>query len=65
MIDKTFDWARKNGRLRENAVHGDEEVRIVLNETFELEDIKKEEWEQTGTLEVEERYHIRYYICRL
>ena len=53
MVQKAFEWAEKNGRKRKNPVHGEEEIRIVLSETFALNNTEIEEREQSGTVEVQ------------
>lgn len=53
MIDKAFEWAKANKRLRSNPVHGEDEVNIVLTETFQLEDCSIEESNQSGNFEVQ------------
>ena len=52
-MQKAFEWAEKNGRKRKNPVHGEEEIRIALSETFALNNTEIEEREQSGTLEVQ------------
>lgn len=56
MIDKAWEWAKNQGptKFRTNAIHGEEEVRIVLSDTFEHEDVDIEENQRTGTMEVED-----------
>lgn len=55
MIQKAFQWAEANGRKRKNAIHGEDEIQIVLSETFELKDLEIEEQERSGSLVCEER----------
>eukprot|EP00438_Fugacium_kawagutii_P035911 Skav206068 [mRNA] locus=scaffold288:586129:593113:- [translate_table: standard] len=45
MIDKAWEWAKNQGpsKFRTNAIHGEEEVRIILSDTFEHEDVEIEE----------------------
>lgn len=54
MIERAWDWARQTGNLRVNEVHGEEEIRCVLNETFFARNIHKEESERRGTMEVQD-----------
>ena len=56
MIDKAWDWAKNQGptKFRTNTVHGEEEVRIVLSDTFAHENENVEENTRSGTMEVEE-----------
>ena len=53
MIERAWEWAKKNGRLRVNPVHGEEEINIVLSETFQLENMDVEENNRTGSFEVQ------------
>lgn len=34
MIDRAWDWAAKHGKLRENEIHGEEEAKLILDDTF-------------------------------
>lgn len=54
MCDKAWEWAKAKKKIRCNPVHGEEEINIVLSETFELEDVSLEETNQAGSFEVEE-----------
>lgn len=53
MIDRSFAWAQKNKRMRSNPVHGEDEINIVLSETFELENMDIEENTRSGTFAVQ------------
>ena len=54
MVANAWAWAdAKPGRKRVNPVHGEEEIRIVLQDTFEFLEEDAEEFSQTGTLELE------------
>ena len=55
MCDKAWEWAKTNKKLRTNAVHGEEEINIVLSETFELEDVNLEETTRSGNFQVQDR----------
>ena len=54
MLDRAWEWAKTNKKWRTNAVHGEEEIRIVLSDSFELENVEIEETTRTGSFEVEE-----------
>lgn len=43
MVDKAFAWANAYGAKRTNEIHGEEEIKIVLDQTFEVEKTQKEE----------------------
>ena len=53
MIDKAFEWAKANNRIRSNPIHGEEEIKITLTETFELENTNSEETTRSGNFEVQ------------
>ena len=58
MIDKAWEWAKKQlpagSRFRTNAVHGAEEIKVVLSDSFELENLDREETTRSGTIDVQE-----------
>lgn len=61
MVDRAWEWAKaqstpENKRIRNNAVHGEEEIRIVLTDNFMIEDLSIEETTQSGSIAVEERF---------
>ena len=55
-MTRAWDWAKNHGptKHRVNAIHGEEEIRIILSDTFEHEELGIEENTRTGTMEVEE-----------
>lgn len=63
MVERAWEWAKaqsaeKNKKIRNNAVHGEEEIRIVLNDNFMMEETNLEETTQPGNIDVEERFCI-------
>ena len=59
MIDRAFEWAKKNStptnkRFRTNEVHGEDEIKIVVNDTFEFDNIDLDETTRSGSVTVEE-----------
>lgn len=54
MLDKTFAWGKQTNNLRTNSVHGEEEVRMILSDTFEALDKSIEEVDRGGTIQVED-----------
>lgn len=54
MIAKAWAWAKAQGQWRVNPVHGEEEIKIVAAETFNMSNRQIEEMEQSGTVSVEE-----------
>ena len=53
MIEKTWAWGLQNKRLRQHPIHGEEEVRMVLTETFAFENKNEEQTTRSGTFEVQ------------
>ena len=55
MILNAWRWAdQQAGRKRTNEVHGEEEIRIVLHDTFQFLSEEGERCEQSGSFEVED-----------
>ena len=54
MVGNAFTWAKSKGLLRVNPVHGEEEARLVLNESFEIVDEVGTTTELSGSFEAEE-----------
>lgn len=54
MVDNAFKWAGSHGLIRVNPVHGEEEARLVLNETFQLCDETGQSMDLTGNMEMED-----------
>ncbi|CAE7368125.1 unnamed protein product [Symbiodinium microadriaticum] len=54
MVDNAFTWAKSKGLLRVNPVHGEEEARLVLNESFEIVDEVGTTTELSGSFEAED-----------
>lgn len=46
MIAKAWGWAKANQKVRVNPIHGEEEIHILVNETF---DFKSTDFESAGT----------------
>jgi len=46
MIDRSFDWATKNGLVRTNHQHGEQEARLILTDDFEVRDEQGESTQQ-------------------
>lgn len=64
MIEKAFAWADANGAKRTNAVHGEEEIKIVLDQTFEVAKSQTESTERSGNFTVEARKICRSSVYR-
>ena len=54
MINSAWQWATKRGRVRKNEVHGEEEIKIVVEELFNLSNTETEEVEQSGSVVVQD-----------
>ena len=60
MLDHAWSWAeavqKKTGKkkVRTNEVHGEEEIRCVLNERFELAEVETEETDRSGSFAMQE-----------
>ena len=57
MIEKSWAWAKNfppGVKHRTNEIHGEEEIKIVLRETFENQNANIEEVDRVGTFAVEE-----------
>lgn len=68
MWDKALAWAKAQtpagSNHRRNAVHGEEEIKIVLNERFRAQQTEEEEVNQQGNMQYEAGY-INYSVARL
>ena len=54
MIDHAWEYAAKNAKLRKNEQHGEEEIKIVLDDTFFLKEEQGEATHESTAHEVEE-----------
>ena len=54
MIERAWNWAKAKGKVRTNDVHGEEEIKIILSETFDINSAEIEEAERSGTIEVKD-----------
>ena len=53
MCETGWKWAAKSGNLRKSEVHGEEEARLCLTDTFTLLDEEGQEVNMAGTIEVD------------
>ena len=53
MWDRALEWAKQNGHHRTHPVHGEDEVRMVLSETFSLKEQEEESVTRQGSFAVE------------
>ena len=54
MADRSFAWAKARGLVRDNTVHGEEEARLVLEDSFANENEKGEMTNQQASGLVED-----------
>ena len=54
MADNAFNWAANNKLLRKNDVHGEEEARLVLKDTFAWSKTEGERNEERSSMEVDD-----------
>lgn len=57
-MENAFNWGRKHGHVTRNEVHGEEEVKLILSETFVAKEVEEEESTRQGTVEVEAWYKV-------
>lgn len=67
MADNAFKWGQKTGNVRRNDVHGEEEVALILSETFNTKEVEEEEVTRTGNIIVEAvpRGHVCFAPVRM
>lgn len=54
MVNNAFQWAFAHGKTRRNAVHGQEEARLVLDDWFEAKNEHGQDSSMTATAEIED-----------
>eukprot|EP00439_Symbiodinium_sp_Y106_P049523 s2682_g6.t1 len=54
MISAAWVWAANTNNLRRSPVHGEEEAKLVLSDSFEAQDLTSHETSMTGAMDVEE-----------
>jgi len=54
MADNSFEWAAARGLVRKNPVHGEDEARLILEESFGAHNERGESHSVTGTGECED-----------
>ena len=53
IVEAAWKWAAKTGNLRKNEIHGEEEARLLLSDTFTLLDEEGQEINMSGNFEVD------------
>ena len=54
MADKSFEWAKAHGLWRQNAIHGEEEAKLVTEETFKAGTQEGWQSQQQGAIDMPE-----------
>ena len=54
MADRSFEFAKTQGLWRKNPVHGEEEARLVLEDTFKIGEEEGWQGEQSGSIDLPE-----------
>lgn len=54
MADNAFDWASRHSLVRTSEIHGEQEAKLVLEESFHHEQLEGEESETKTTVLAEE-----------
>ena len=56
MVESAWSWGSAKNLLRRNPVHGEEEARLVLSESFELLDEQGTSTRMEGSFEMEDKH---------
>ena len=59
MIENSWKWAASRNLLRKNGVHGEEEAKLIISETFDSKNETGELMEWSGEAECEDRGSVR------
>ena len=54
MVDRAWQWAKQRNLWRQNTIHGEEEIYIVLDDSFAYSDEQGFESQQQGAFEMED-----------
>lgn len=54
MADTAFEWASKKDLVRTNAMHGEQEAKLILEDGFSYDHVQEESVEQKSSMAVEE-----------
>ena len=61
-MTKAIQWAQKTGNIRVNEVHGEQEICLILNETFVHKELREEETTREGSIAVEDWVQTRHVL---
>ena len=65
MVERAFQWAENNKKLRVNKIHGEPEAFLVLTDGFEISSTDVHESIQEGKMEVEEKGYGPDYVLHV
>ena len=54
MIQSAWTWAASHGLIRRNPIHGEEEARLILTDSFEIAELTATETSMEGRVEMED-----------
>ncbi|CAL1168530.1 unnamed protein product [Cladocopium goreaui] len=54
MVAKAVQWAKASNKHRVSPVHGEEEIYLILSETFQAKEVEQEEMNREGNMEVQD-----------
>ncbi|CAE7224955.1 unnamed protein product [Symbiodinium microadriaticum] len=54
MITAAWLWAANTNNLRKSCIHGEEEAKLILTDSFEAADVTSHETSQTGAMDIED-----------
>ena len=54
MVDAAWRWGTRTQNIRRNVIHQEEEIYLVLTETFELSDEQSQEIAYSGSATMED-----------
>ena len=54
MVDSAFEWAASKGLVRTSEIHGEQEAKLVLGDTFSFKEEEGEESSHTMNMTCEE-----------
>ena len=53
MVAKAVQWAKASNKHRVSPVHGEEEIYLILSETFQAKEVEQDEMNREGNMEVQ------------
>lgn len=65
MVQAAWTWAANTQNIRRSCVHGEEEARLVLTDSFEANDVTSHETSMQGAIEMQETIRIHQFITTI